>query len=127
MHNVITVTGLVATTPRHLVTKEGKPITSFRLASMERKFDSSLGRWVDANTNWYTITTFNNTAVNVNASIAKGERVIVTGELVLREHDSGDRTSISAEIEASSLGHDLAWGTSKFDRTVFTRDVDAFV
>lgn len=126
MNTVITVTGLVATTPRHLVTTAGKPITSFRLASVEKKFDSSIGRWVDSNTNWYTITTFDDVAVNVNASIAKGERIIVTGKLVLREHDSGDRTSISAEIEASALGHDLAWGTSKFDRTTFTRDVNNY-
>ena len=35
----ITVTGLVATTPRHLVTADNLPITSFRLASSQRRFD----------------------------------------------------------------------------------------
>lgn len=33
MSDRITITGLVATQPRHIVTSEGLPITSFRLAS----------------------------------------------------------------------------------------------
>ena len=39
MTDTITLTGLVATTPRHLVTSEGLPITSFRLASTQRRYD----------------------------------------------------------------------------------------
>ena len=41
MPDAITLTGLVATNPRHLVTSEGLPITSFRLASTQRRFDRS--------------------------------------------------------------------------------------
>jgi single-strand DNA-binding protein len=39
MTDNITLTGLVATTPRHLTTSEGLAITSFRLASSQRRFD----------------------------------------------------------------------------------------
>jgi single-strand DNA-binding protein len=53
--DVLTLTGLVATTPRHLVTSEGLPITSFRLASAQRRFDRSQERWIDGETNWYTV------------------------------------------------------------------------
>jgi len=47
MTDAITVTGLVATTPRHLVTSEGLPITSFRLASTQRRYDRGAQKWID--------------------------------------------------------------------------------
>ena len=47
MPDAITLTGLVATPPRHLVTSEGLPITSFRLASTQRRFDRPQQKWID--------------------------------------------------------------------------------
>ena len=41
MSDIITITGLIATTPRHVVTAEGLPITSFRLASSQRRYDKA--------------------------------------------------------------------------------------
>ncbi|MDQ1553276.1 MAG: single-strand DNA-binding protein, partial [Microbacteriaceae bacterium] len=70
MTDTITITGLVATVPRHLVTTEGLSITSFRLASTQRRFDRSHERWVDGDTNWYTITTFRQLAINAAGSIS---------------------------------------------------------
>jgi single-stranded DNA-binding protein len=59
MSELVTVAGLVATTPRHLVTQDGLPITSFRLAASHRKFDRALNKWIDGETNWFTVTTIN--------------------------------------------------------------------
>ena len=47
MTDTLTLTGLVATTPRHLVTSEGLPITSFRLASTQRRYDRGAAKWID--------------------------------------------------------------------------------
>jgi single-strand DNA-binding protein len=47
MTDTITLTGLVATNPRHIVTTEGLSITTFRLASAQRRFDRSQERWID--------------------------------------------------------------------------------
>jgi single-strand DNA-binding protein len=58
MTDQLTLTGLIATTPRHIVTSEGLAITSFRLASQQRWFDRKVGRWSDGETNWYTVTAF---------------------------------------------------------------------
>lgn len=124
MTDAITVAGLVATTPRHLVTQEGLPITSFRLASSHRRFDKEQGRWVEVDTNWFTVTAFRQLAVNTAQSITKGERVVVHGRLKVRDWDNGERSGTSIEIEADSLGHDLSWGTATFNRTVLTRDSD---
>lgn len=123
MADIITVSGLVATTPRHIVTAEGLPITSFRLACSHRRFDRTTMKWVDGETNWYTVTSFKTLAINTAGSIQKGERVFVTGKLLIRDWDNGERAGTSVELEAEAIGHDLNWGNSTFTRTVLVRDV----
>lgn len=118
MTDTITLTGLVATTPRHLVTSEGLPITSFRLASTQRRYDRGAQKWIDGETNWYTITAFRQLAINVVGSVNKGQRVVVSGKLRVRDWESGDRAGTTVEVDADALGHDLSWGTSVFTRSV---------
>jgi single-strand DNA-binding protein len=122
MSEQITVMGLVATTPRHIVTQDGLPITSLRLAAAHRRFDRVQNKWVDGETNWYTVTAFRQLAINIAAAVSKGERIIVIGKLRVRDWDNGERAGTSVEIEAESIGHDLTWGTSTFIRTVLTKD-----
>ena len=124
MSDQYSVTGLVATTPRHLVTQDGLPITSFRLAASLRKFDRTLNRWVDAETNWFTITSFRQLAVNSSMSISKGDRILVMGRLRVRDWDNGERAGTSVEIEAESIGHDLVWGSTTYTRTVKSQESD---
>ena len=117
MSDQITLTGLVATPPKHIVTNEGLQITSFRLASTQRKFDRTEQKWVDADTNWYTVTAFRTLAANAIGSILKGQRVIVTGRLRIREWQTDEKNGTTIEVDADSLGHDLTFGTSSFTRT----------
>jgi single-strand DNA-binding protein len=119
MSETISVQGLVATTPRHLITQEGLPITSFRMASTHRRFDRTTKKWVDGETNWYTITAFRQLAINVAGSISKGERVVVSGKLRVRDWDNGERAGTSVEVEVEAIGHDLALGTAVYTRTAF--------
>jgi single-strand DNA-binding protein len=122
MSESFTVSGLVATTPRHLVTQEGLPITSFRLASSKRRFDRTKKIWVEGETNWFTINSFRQLAINSASSISKGDRIVVSGRLKVRDWDNGERSGTSVEIEADCLGHDLVWGTTEFSRTVLVRE-----
>ena len=127
MTDTISLSGLVATTPRHLVTSEGLPITSFRLASTQRRYDKAKGAWVDAETNWYTVTCFRQLATNVVGSVAKGQRVVVTGRLRVRDWKTDEKAGTNVEVDADALGHDLAWGTAVFTRSVSSsvaHDVD---
>lgn len=117
MSDTITLTGLVATAPKHIVTSENLQITSFRLASTQRRFDRSEQKWVDADTNWYTVTAFRNLAANAIGSILKGQRVMVTGRLRIRDWQSGEKVGTTIEVDADALGHDLTFGTSSFTRT----------
>jgi single-strand DNA-binding protein len=120
MSDHLTITGLVATQPRHIVTSEGLPITSFRLASTQRRFDRSQAKWIDGETNWYTITAFRQLAVHAAGSVEKGQRVVLSGRLRIRDWENGDRTGTTVDIEADALGHDLTWGTSVFTRSITT-------
>jgi single-strand DNA-binding protein len=120
----IVVSGLVATTPRHIVTQDGLPITSFRLASGVSRWDNTKAEWTTAETNWFTITSFKQLAINAATSISKGDRVLVSGVLRVRDWDNGERAGTSVEIEADTLGHDLAWGQSTFTRTVHKADTE---
>lgn len=124
MSDIITITGVVATAPRAVTTQEGLAITSFRLASSQRRFDRAQERWVDGDTNWYTVTTFRQLATNAAVSVKKGERVVVTGRLRIRDWESGDRAGTNVDVEADALGHDLSWGTAAFSRSIGSAPVE---
>jgi single-strand DNA-binding protein len=116
MNDTITLTGLVATTPKHIVTSEQVTVTSFRLAATQRRFDTETQKWVDGDTNWYTITAFRDLAVNVIGSIVKGQRILVTGRLRVRDWATDDKSGTNVEVEAETMGHDLRWGDAQFTR-----------
>jgi len=121
MSDIISVTGSIATEPRHIVTAEGLPVTTFRLASAQRRYDRSAGSWVDAETNWYTVAAFRGLAVNAAAALHKGERILVRGRIRVRDWTSEERSGTTVEIEAESMGHDLLWGTTTYSRSAGSR------
>jgi single-strand DNA-binding protein len=122
MHDTITTTGIVGTTPRTLTTSSGLTITSFRLAAQQRRFDST-AQEVKEETNWYTVTAFRFLAENVFNSIQKGDHLIVTGKLRVRDWENGEKAGTSVEIDAHAIGHDLNWGITAFTRVPHTTEL----
>lgn len=119
MPDIIAVSGVIATDPRNVVIQDGGlPVTSFRLASQQRRFDREQGRWIDTETNWFTVTAFRALAENAGASLHKGDRIIVRGRLRMRDWTNGERSGMNVEIEADAIGHDLAWGRSEYRKVV---------
>ncbi|MBF4607116.1 single-stranded DNA-binding protein [Curtobacterium sp. VKM Ac-1393] len=116
MNDIITVCGIVATEPRHLVTETGIAITSLRLASPSRRWDRASAAWVNGATNWYTVTAFRSLASNVFKSLKKGDRIVVSGRVRIRTWERDGRGGTSIEIDADGIGHDLAWGISNWVR-----------
>ncbi len=125
MTDQLTLTGLIATTPRHIVTAEGLAITSFRLASQQRRYDKQAQAWADADTNWYTVTAFRELAINSAKSLNKGDRVVTVGRLKVKDWSNDDRSGTTVEVEADSLGHDLHWGTTEYQRVSRSDEPDA--
>ena len=114
----ITVSGWVATKPRHVVGRNNVSLTSFRVASTSRYFDRAANAWEDGPTEWFTVRTFRSAALTVLDSIEKGQPVIVTGRLRTNtwESEAGPRTDLV--IDASGVGHDLTRGIATFRRAV---------
>lgn len=115
--DTITLTGVVATEPRKLVTHEGLTIASFRFASTSRRFDQTTQKWVNSTTNWFTVIGFRQLADNIATSIGKGDRVIVTGTLRIRDWETDDKSGTNVEIDADAIGHDLSFGTTVHTRS----------
>jgi single-strand DNA-binding protein len=116
MNDTLTLTGVVATDPQCRTTTGGVEMTSFRLASSQRRFDRAAQRWVDADTNWYSVTAFRHLAAHSGRSLAKGDRVIVVGRLRIRRWEQAERSGSSVDVEADTIGHDLSWGTATYSR-----------
>jgi single-strand DNA-binding protein len=116
MSDMTTLTGIVATDPYHRITSDGLAITSFRLASGNRRFDKEKNAWVDGETNWYTVKAFRHLAFNTARSLRKGEHILVTGRLRVRNWEKDDRKGTAMDVEADAIGHDLLWCTTIFAR-----------
>jgi single-strand DNA-binding protein len=71
---------------------------------------------VDGRTSWFTVAAYGQIAGNIAASIDKGDRVNVIGDLAIVDWESDGRKGTSAEITASAVGHDLMFGLSTFTR-----------
>lgn len=117
--STLTVTGFVGSSVRFSVGKEGGvPYASFRLGSTQRIYDRVAQTFRDAPTQWYTVKVWRHVATNVVQSLRKGEPVIVSGRLRTEEWVGPEGPRTSVVIEATALGHDLTFGTAKFERTL---------
>ena len=127
MNEVITITGNIATDPqqRHA---GGVSITSFRVASNQRRFDRRSGQWIDTGTSYFSVSTFRGLADHAFQSLRKGDRVVLTGRFRVREWEAGDKKGTSVDVEAEAIGHDLRFGTSTFakDAPESTRQGDSW-
>lgn len=116
MADTITVVGNIATAPERGSTATGLATLGFRMATNHRRQDSS-GVWVDVSTNWFEVRAYRGLAENAAVSLTKGDAVIVTGRLKLREWEGKDgKRNMSVEIEADSIGPDLRRGRCSYQR-----------
>lgn len=116
MSTPISIVGTVATAPRLLRTASGVPLCAFRVASDERRFDREQQRWVDGETNWFSVTAFRSLAEHAHESFSRGDRVLVSGKLRVRRWEQNEKAGLSVEIDADALGHELRWGVSRFTK-----------
>lgn len=117
MNDTVTILGFIGNDPTGSTTNTGVPVVNFRVASSRRRYDAKAETWVDAGTNWYTVSAYRQLAEHARASLRKGHPVIVIGRLKVREWDNGNGTrGSSLDIDADAIGHDLRLGTSAFVR-----------
>ena len=117
MNDIITtVIGNAVTDVSLRVTSSGTSVASFRIASNSRRFDKSTSAWIDQEPSYLSITAWSQLAENVALSVHKGQPLVVTGKLKVRQWQDADKSGTNVEIDAIAIGHDLNRGTSEFTK-----------
>lgn len=114
----VNLAGYVATDPKFRKVAGDTSSTKLRVAYTARRRDRETGEWGDGPTSFVNVQCWRTLADNVAMSVHKGEPVLVMGRLQVRRYEDTEgapRTAV--EIEATSVGHDLARGVAKFSRT----------
>ncbi len=116
--NQITLRGFVTAEPKFRQTVQtATPVAEIRVGSTPRRLNRETGEWQDAPTSYFTVKCWRRLAINAVGSLHKGDMVVVRGRFYMNNWvDSQQRPRATLEIEADSLGHDLAYGWSHFIR-----------
>lgn len=115
---LMTLRGRAANNPELHMNTGRTPMCFFRIGVNHRYFDRAKGEWVDGRTEWYSVVTFGNLALNTSYSIRRGDPVIIYGRFRTSEWQpkDGGPARLSLEIVASSVGHDLRLGATHYSR-----------
>ncbi len=122
----ITLNGNVAADPRQYHFDDGTRVTSLRLASTRRVFDKASQSWHDGETTFYAVRCYRILAENVAQSIKLGQPIVVHGKLRIRSYERDGERRFLAEVEATSVGHDLRRGVSRFEKAQRGASTPAF-
>lgn len=116
--NQITLRGYLTAEPKlHQKTATKVPVTEIRVGSTPRRLNRETGEWQDGPTSYFTIKAWRRLAINTASSLHKGDMVVVRGKFYMNHWvDNQQRPRATLEIEADSVGHDLAYGWSHFLR-----------
>ena len=113
--NHTTIVGNLVEDPEVRFTNNGIAVTNLRVAVTQRIQQD--GQWRDGDTSFFKVNVWRGQAENLADSLAKGDRVMVTGRLRQRswETPEGDKRSVT-ELEADEVGASLKWATAKVER-----------
>lgn len=114
MSSSITIIGNVGTDPTPTILPGGARKVTFRVAASERYFDRKRNAWVDADPSWFTVEAFRALGEHVQASVHRGDNVIVSGRLRVRTWENEKGRGTAVDVEADAVGHNLTWGTSTY-------------
>lgn len=93
-------------------TPSGAAVCKFRAAFTPRVKDGD--QWKDGEPLWATVTTWRKLAENIAESIAKGNRVVVLGQIGQRTWETPEGEKRTAlEIQAHTVAPDLTFATAK--------------
>jgi len=92
-------------------------VASFRLGCTPRRYQRATDSWFDEETQWFTVNAWRGLADNCEASLRVGDAVVVHGRMSLKTWaDTNGVEQQTLEVQATSVGHDLNRGTSRFTK-----------
>ncbi len=113
----VSLTGYAATNPELTMVGDGTPKATLRVAATPRRRNRNTGEWADGPTSFMSVTCWRKLAENIAMCLRKGDPVVVTGRLTVRQYEGKDgSTRTNVEVEATSVGHDLSRGVAHYLR-----------
>jgi single-strand DNA-binding protein len=114
---MVTLAGYVAREPIYTTVNDTIPKVIVRVAWNNRYPDRVTGEWRDGRTSFATVNCWRKLAGNAVMSLRKGQPVVVSGRLLVREYeDKEGKRRTAVDIEADAIGHDLNRGITHFQR-----------
>ena len=113
----ITVVGNLTNDPELKFTPSGAAVANFTVASTPRTFDRQTNEWKDGEALFIRCDAWRQLAENVASSLQKGQRVIVTGALKVRNYERQDGSKgTSVEMTVDEIGPSLRFATASVTR-----------
>ena len=114
----ITITGNLVADPELRFIPSGAAVTNFRVATTPRVYNRDTNQWEDGDAVFLTCNAWRDMAENIAESLAKGMRVIVTGNLKQRSYQTkeGENRTVY-EIDVAEVGPSLRYATAQVNRT----------
>ncbi|MFD7659419.1 single-stranded DNA-binding protein [Actinosynnema sp. NPDC059797] len=109
----VTVCGNVASKITHHEVGTGFSRVNFRLFTTERRWDQEQRGWVDGNRMFLSVNCWRSLADNAYASLNRGDPVVVTGRVSIKELRDEGQVRQLVEIEATAIGPNLALCTAR--------------
>ncbi|WP_313540248.1 single-stranded DNA-binding protein [Leifsonia aquatica] len=112
----ISIEGNLVADPAYGESENGTKFAKFTVAVTDRKLED--GKWVDGDTQYHRTTVFGRTAENVRDSLAKGDTIVVNGNLEFRhwtDPASGEARA-ATEVVADAVGPSLRYTTAEVAR-----------
>jgi single-strand DNA-binding protein len=111
---IITVIGNLTDDPELKFTPSGAAVANFTVASTPRTFDKQTNEWKDGDALFLRCAAWRQLAENCAESLTKGQRVIVTGALRVRQYERQDGSKgTSVEMNVDEVGPSLRFATAK--------------
>lgn len=108
----MTIRGNVVDAPTLRRTKTGVAVANFRVASTQRRWDREQNAWIDGSHLYVTVTAWRGLGENAADSLHRGDAVVVHGRYYQREYVKDEVSRTAYELDALTVGHDLARGTT---------------
>jgi single-strand DNA-binding protein len=111
--NTVVLVGNVTRDPELRFTSSGQATASFGLAVNRRWQNRQTQEWEEA-TSFFDVVCWRDLASNVAESLARGDRIIVSGRMEQRSWETTDGEKRSkVEVVADEIGPSLRWATAQ--------------
>lgn len=117
----VTLVGNLTDEPELSYTPSGAAVVKFSVAVNRRTFNKQSNQWEDAGTDFHRVSAWNKLGEHCAATLAKGMKVIVTGDLRQRHWTTDDGQARSMwQVTADDAGPALSRATAVVTKVTTT-------